>query len=485
MRTSSDGGHVRNEEETAAASANNPSNKDHRLLRRFAVLGVFLLCAAMLNVVLTIVLVPYGSKSEIAWKDYAKEDEIDCIIVGTSTAMRDISPQVLDERMGAKSFNLSTPSQTLDESFVAVRTADEDHGLTRVILGIAPSQLLRAGAPNPGSAFMFARSHVVSVPQQLEAVGYMMFEGGAIAEPVSLNMIFPWVSNKISDSVGAMIRNARMKLDGTTVYEAAEVNEAGWTYVGKGFGGYSGKLNYSSSKAQSYFTTERTEDVGVEADKAGSMDPRRQNALVDLCDYCAAHGIELYVITPPLPEYNIIEYGSDYFVLGDKTRNLVESHGGHYFDANMAKPELYESKEAYFSDAEHLNFNGADVFSSSLCDLMKAVEAGEDVSSLFLVGEDEYLTSVDGISCVFADTAPSASGVEVTARALAGSAVDVEYQFCLRDGDSWVEARGWSDDPVAELMPLGGARGPFKVRINTRQKGHKKTERFRELWAMY
>ena len=145
----------------------------------------------------------------------------------------------------------------------------------------------------------------------------------------------------------------------------------------------------------------------------------------------------------------------------------------------------YESKEAYFSDAEHLNFNGADVFSSSLCDLMKAVEAGEDVSPLFLVGEDEYLASVDGISCVFADTVPSPSGVEVTARALAGSAVDVEYQFCLRDGDSWVEARGWSDDPVAELMPLDGARGPFKVRINTRQRGHKKTERSRELWAMY
>ena len=454
-------------------------------MRRCLIIAGFLLCAAALNIVLTIVLVPYGSKSEIAWKDYAQEDEIDCLVVGTSTAMRDVNPLILDERLGVRSFNLATPSQTLDESYIAVRTAYEDHGITRVILGIAPSQLLRSTAPNPGSAFMFARSHVVSVRQQLEGVGYMLFDGGSIAEPVSINVVFPWVSNKISDSVGAMLKNARMKLDGTSVYEAAEVNEAGWTYVGKGFGGYSGKLNYSGSGARSYFMTERTEDAGVDASSSGTMDPTRRKALMGLCDYCAEHDIKLYVIAPPLPEYNIIEYGSNYFVLGESIHELVESHGGHYYDTNMAKPELYDSKEAYFSDAEHLNFKGAEVFPASLCDLIAAVEAGSDVQPLFMVGEDEYLASVDGISCVFADTEPSAAGVEVKARALAGSKVEVEYQFCLREGDSWVEARGWSDDPVAELLPPDGGRGAFKVRINTRHKGSKTTERYRELWAMY
>ena len=461
------------------ASAANPRV---RYLLAFVLL---LVSVALCNALLTLVFVPYGSKSELAWTDYAKEDKIDCVVVGTSTSMRNIGPRILDEQLDVKSFNFATPSQMLDESYVAVRTVAEDHDIKRVILGLSHSQLLRSAKPNPGSPFMYERSRVVNLQQQLEGVGYLMFNSGAISEPASLNMLFPWVSGMVSKSPAAIVENAQMKLDGTSLYDAAKANEPGVTYCGKGFSGKTKKLNYNGSEATSYFAQQRRDDVGVNSGKANSIDPSRKRVLIDLCDYCQEHGIELIAVAPPLASFNIIEYGSDYFELGHEVHDLVESHGGRYFDINLARSELFDPKESYFSDAEHLNFDGATAFTSSLCELVAAVDKGEDVTELFMAGEDEYLASVDRISCVFAETSASKNGVEITARALAGSEIEVEYQFCLREGDSWVAVRGWSTDPVATLKPVDGIRGPFKVRVNTRQVGNKDVERYRELWAMY
>ena len=461
------------------ASAANPRV---RYLLAFVLL---LVSVALCNALLTLVFVPYGSKSELAWTDYAKEDKIDCVVVGTSTSMRNIDPRILDEQLDVKSFNFATPSQMLDESYVAVRTVAEDHDIKRVILGLSHSQLLRSAKPNPGSPFMYERSRVVNLQQQLEGVGYLMFNSGAISEPASLNMLFPWVSGMVSKSPAAIVENAQMKLDGTSLYDAAKANEPGVTYCGKGFSGKTKKLNYNGSEATSYFAQQRRDDVGVNSGKANSIDPSRKRVLIDLCDYCQEHGIELIAVAPPLASFNIIEYGSDYFELGHEVHDLVESHGGRYFDINLARSELFDPKESYFSDAEHLNFDGATAFTSSLCELVAAVDKGEDVTELFMAGEDEYLASVDRISCVFAETSASKNGVEITARALAGSEIEVEYQFCLREGDSWVAVRGWSTDPVATLKPVDGIRGPFKVRVNTRQVGNKDVERYRELWAMY
>ena len=455
-------------------------------LRRVCALGLLLLGIAACNALLTLAFVPYGSKSELAWTDYAKESEIDCVIVGTSTSMRNIDPRILDERLGTKSFNLATPSQMLDESYVAVRTAYEDHGITRVILGLSHSQLLRSAKPNPGSPFMYERSRVVSAQQHLEGVGYLLFNSRAIEEPSSLNMPFPWVSGMVSGSVDAVVKNAKMKLDGTSLYEAAKANEPGVTYCGKGFCGKTKKLNFNGSDAQSYFAQQRRDDVGVSAGKADSIDPARERVLADLCDYCTQHNIELVAVAPPLASFNIIEYGSDYFALGSRAKELVESHGCHYYDINLAKPELFAYSEAYFSDAEHLNFEGATAFTTSLCKLVRAQEAGENVASLFLGGEDAYLASIDTISCVFAETSCSQDGVEVTARALTGSNVEVEYQFCVRgDDDSWKEVRGWSKDPVATLLPANGRRGTFAIRINARRVGSHDVERYRELKVLY
>ena len=459
-------------------------------MRRIVLRTVFcvtLVATAILaNALLTLVLVPYGSKSEIAWTDYAAQDEVDCVIVGTSTAMSGIDPAVLDRRLGTHSFNLATPSQLLEESYLAVRTAYEDHGITRVVLSLSHSQVMRSSSPNPGSAFMHQRSRVVSAQQNLYGMSYLLFDGGAISQPSSLNMAFPWVSNKVSESLGAIVKNARMKLDGTSLYEAAETNERGWNYQGKGFGYYTSTLNFNGKKAQSYFTQDNPEDIGVEADNAAHMDEGRARALADLCDYCVAHDIELVAVAPPLPDFTLVEYGEAYFTLSQALEDFMRDHGCRYYDLNCARPELFATQEAYFHDSTHLTVDGAEAFSEAVCTLIEQTEQDIDLSGLFLDAASR-LSAIDYVSCVFVDSTSEADGIHLLARGMAGPQVEVEYRLCANEGEDWKVVEDWSQKDAFVFLPEDGARGPVSLRVDARAAGseYADPDRFRELIAMY
>lgn len=455
------------------------------IARRLLVLLAFIACAVVVNAFLTFVFVPYGSKSELAWQDYSKEDVIDCAIVGTSTTMRSLDPAVLDKELGIHSFNLATPSQLLDESFVAVRTAYEEHGISRVILGLSHSQVLRSGKPNPCSPFMYERSRVVNPPMQLEGVTYLLFKCGAITQPSSLNMLCPWASSMVSKSLDDIVKNAQMKLDGTTLYEAASVNEPGIIYRGKGFGTNGSKLNYNGPKARSYFAQERRDDQGVDASRAGQIDPSRARVLDEICAYCKEHDIELLVVAPPLAAFNIIEYGNDYFTLGNELHDFIEARGGHYVDINLARPELCSMQEDYFADPEHTNFTGAKVFSEAVCELVSRVDRNEDVGSLFMTGE-EYLRSIDYLSCVFVDAHSEEGGIHLSARGMAGTDVNLEYQFLAKEDGAWKVIRDWSGDKSFVYLPPNKERGQVNLRVNARVVGSTaEYDRYRELVALY
>ena len=446
---------------------------------------VFLLLAAVVNALLTLVFVPYGSKSEVAWTDYAAEDEIDTVAVGTSIAMTGVDPFTLDELLGTKSFNLATPSQLLDESYLAIRTAYEDHQISRAILCLSASQVMRSSDPNPGSAFMHQRSRVVTLRQQLEGCGYLLFDGGAITTPRSINMVFPWVSNKVSQSVGAVVANARMKLDGTSLYEAAEVNERGWTYKGKGYGYHKSKLDFNGSKVESYFAMNNPEDMGVEAERASELDAGRERALRDLCSYCADHGIELFVFAPPMPDFTLVEYGEDYVMLGERLRGIVESYGARYFDMNFAQVEVLARDESFFHDSTHLTVEGAEAFTTAIARVVQGVQVGEDVGRLFMTW-DERMAGIDRISAVFVSSAVEADGVHAVARSMAGPAVRAEYQYLRNVGDEWVVLRDWSDDPTFVFVPDGGERGSFELCVSARKAGSDvEYDRYRKFTVLY
>lgn len=82
------------------------------VLRRIVETLVIVGIVVGLDVLLVYALFPYGSTSEVVWSEYAlaADQDIDTVIVGSSTGQRCIDPNVLDSTLGTSTFSLATPA---------------------------------------------------------------------------------------------------------------------------------------------------------------------------------------------------------------------------------------------------------------------------------------------------------------------------------------------------------------------------------------
>lgn len=419
--------------------------------------------AACVNACFTFAIEPYGSKSQVMWTDYRQQKDLDMVFVGTSLAERAFDPSSIDDALGTNSYNMATPGQWIEESYLALQTAVKDHHPKTVVFGFEYCDVQGDSFPNPGRAFLRYKNKG-DFPERLKDIAYCLSSDRCYTEKSSINWLFPWISNHVKMTPSAIADNIRMKLNGTTVYEAAVANERGWIYFGKGYGNYATELNYGEGSQKIYSDAYGKRD----------FDESKLATLVKMCDFCKRHDIEFLVVAPPVAVFNVLEYGNKYFAQSDQLRALVEEHGGKYYDLNLARPELLDvTNTAYFADCQHLNVAGGKAVSKAFVRLMKAREEGADVDGLFY-GQEEYLRSKNYIDFVLLKTEPAADGgVLLKAQALAGSGVQVEYQMCIFDesAGAWSEIRGWSQDSQCVFSPE--SPGVYKVRVNAREEGSK------------
>ena len=438
-------------------------------------------CFFVANSALTFLLEPYGSKSEITWTDYQAAEKIDTLVVGTSLAHHAIDPAVLDETCGSSSFNMATPNQTLEESLIGIETAYEDFGIKRVVIGVSAESLENDDAPNPSSAFLRQRGLAKGFGPTVATTVRVLFEFGAATQDDSLNCLFPWVSNHVEPGVSTVVDNARMKLDGTTVYEAAAANEVGWVHQGAGYGAVDKVLDYNGDALYQYADAA---DLDEKTAEAPELSDARLNTLAQIFAFCDAHGIELVAIGVPLPTYNVVEDGHAYFVEQAEIARVLAENGVAYYDFNLARSELFESHPEYFMDALHFNGEGGSQFTRSLGTFLNRLDAGEDVEALFY-DEEGFLASVDSVQAIAVRTESLPEGLCVRASALTGPQVEVEYQMSVRSDDGgWMVARGWSTEPT--WLYEGCPKGAVSIRIDARRVGSSEPfERFREMTVLY
>lgn len=423
------------------------------------VVSVFLF-AAIVNACVTFALEPYGSKSEVMWTDYRQQEAIDTAFVGTSLAERAFDPAVIDAEMGGNSYNMATPGQWIEESYLALQTVVEDHQPEMVVFGFEYCGVQGDKFPDPGRAFLRNKADG-DMAERLRDIAYCLTNERCYSEKSSINWLFPWVSNHVRPTPSAIVRNIEMKLDGTTVYEAAESNEPGWAYFGSGYGNYEMQFDYNKGSSTVY--------AGTYGHR--NFDEQKLETLATMCDYCEERGIEFLVVAPPIPVFNVLEYGDKYFTQSDQLRTLIEQHGGEYYDLNLARPELLDvTNTGYFADYQHLNATGGEAVSRAFVQLLKVREGGGDAGSLFYAME-EYQQAMDYIDFVLLDAEVVEEGIQLQAEALAGPNVVAEYQMCVMDEATgeWVEIREWSIDAGCLFSPE--EPGSYKFRVDVREVG--------------
>lgn len=430
-----------------------------RLRKVAALIVVFAILAAAVGAV-SFALCPYGSKSQVAWTEYRNEDQLDALCIGTSLGAQCYDPAVVDEALGASSFTMCTPVQTPAESVLTLQEALEEHQIARVFYAVDFAQFWMDYQMYPGRVYLNEKWKGDSFSQRLADMAYAMPGFAWMLTEKSVNWLFPWTEHRVGFSMVG--ENIAMQLNGTSVVEAAARNmregDNIWVYYGRGYGNYDNVCNFNSD-SQDLYT-----DLGI-----GPLQEENLRYFADLCDLCAANGIEMVAFVPPRPDFNVVTLRDYYDEYTEQLKGIVEERGGVYYDFNLAKPELFKSQESYFWDWEHCNAAGARVVSAALAQAVQLQHAGADMDALFM-SYDEKLASIDTISIVTLDEKIGDGEVQLVAEALTGTNVKPEYQFLVgAQGGELQVVRDWSPEGTCTYEPP--EEGVYTVRVNARQQG--------------
>ncbi len=436
------------------------------------VIAVFALACAV-NYSMCLALVPYGTKSEVIFHDYHQMKDLDTVYVGTSMMGRACDPNVIDPILGTNSFNIATPSQYIEESFMGIKTATEEHDIKTVVYGYELGEVLDTNYTTPGRAYVLYKDQGNLGDYLFDAgVGFTYYPENYKGEG-SINWMFPWIENHVHGAK-MVLKNLKMRFDGTNVYDAAEAQED-WKYVGtpetpgRGYYSYDEEMDFNSGRTKVY-----SDLVG-----RGELNPDKMAMLKQMAIYCQERGVEFIVVGIPEPRMNILDMADQYFTQTEEVRKVVEDNGGTFVDFNLAKPELFKYEDSIFNDYQHFDTAGGDRFSKSYAAWYTMHEAGQNTDDLFYTPE-EWLASVDTVELVELNYEISGDFITYTASVIAGPTVTPEYQFFTKDvNNKWVLAKDWSTDNTFTYTP-GPDEKYANVRVNVRPQGtNVKFQRFR------
>jgi len=418
-----------------------------------AMLGVFLTATAFS-------FTPYGSKSQLIWDEFRKQEQIDTVAIGSSLMARAYDPEAIDAEFGTNSFNLSTPGQQIPESYLGLKEAIEHHDIERVFYGVDFATFQSYSELYPGRVFLNEKWKGDPFFDRFGDLSYALDNADWMFNEKSINWMFPWTEQHVKDNFKGLLKNIRMQVDGTSLKDAAEVNEPGWSYRTKGYGNYSSVVNYNAGKPT----------VFADKYKPRALDEDSLRRLDELITLCNDNNIEFIAMVPPMPDYSLISLKKVYENNSLELKAFVEERGGKYYDLNLAKPEIFQSRENYYADYQHCNFDGASASSVALGKLIEASEAGQNVDDLFLT-LDERLDNMDYISLVRFKDSYADGGVKLTATSYAGNKVEVEYRFLEVDPDTKEQTvlRDYDTEPTFVYTPEESGR--HLIRLEARKVG--------------
>ena len=137
-------------------------------------------------------------------------------------------------------------------------------------------------------------------------------------------------------------------------------------------------------------------------------------------EFCQENGINLVLFTAPLPSaylYNTTNYQA----YMDALRDFAAENNTVYWDFSLYKDvDTLNLLVGDFSDAHHLNGQGAEKFTAVLCDTIARENAGEDVSTLFYdtVEEKLELTRISRLRWRTCNFSPEGVNMERSEKAL-------------------------------------------------------------------
>lgn len=328
-----------------------------------------LLC--ILNFTLTFLMEPLRGSSGTMWEEYYMEDELDMIFVGASFCSAASDPYIFNEKLGVKSFNMGTPLQGIEQNVSAIKTALEDHDIKTIVVNMGFFVLQMDSIDQAELSFenMKARKNS-GVAGIYDGLRYMWHEEVRNTEK-SINYLFPWLYNQEDVSWEFISKNVASKIDalknGT---DEKIVSRKGYRYY-LGEEGSKTKWEINSFR---YYPQE--------------LDSKLVAEFEELLALCSKEDVDVIVVNTPHPVYDVVSCYETYEKNEELVTELCAKYEIDYYNFSLAKPEIFDVKTAYFYDFEHLNDDGAKVFSTDFCEFLERRAIGEDMSKYFYSVEE-------------------------------------------------------------------------------------------------
>jgi len=326
----------------------------------------------LVNTALSILIEPEGGASGRMWAGYYAEEELDMIFVGSSVSQQTFIPEIFDKCVGVKSYNLGTPSQAVPQSLRAIEVAVEEHDIKTIVYGMGFSSLKYEPIPEAKLTFESARARQKGgLKGMLATLSYIYSEDVRGSED-SINFLFPWLYNYENYAWETLYNNVVRKID-----NMKEIMQNGQRDKTDGL--RKGYRNDDTSIFNYDNKWEDNTDLFYESYYNAEMLAEFEQLLI----FCQEHEVDFIVVNTPHPSFDVIAC-SDYYERNEKQlKEYCDKYGVDYYDFSLAKPEIFECKEEYFSDFEHLNKQGSEIFCERLSDFLNRRASGEDMEQYF------------------------------------------------------------------------------------------------------
>lgn len=313
---------------------------------------------------------------------YADAGKVDTLFLGSSHCYRSVDPDQVDAALGTYSFNAGSSQQLPDGSYYMLREAAAQNPLRTVYLEMFYTGYNQSASRDVPLACYLLTDHMRwNSPNRY---AYQAEMGGMTA---FIDMLLPARHGVSSPSKLPALWRAKLT-DGYVLGNTAYLTypDEGEAYRGRGF-------VYSGGTPQNAFHTL------LDVDPEAPLSDFGWEYLRKITAFCQENDIRLVLFTSPLPSaylYNTANYQA--YV--DALRAFAAENNTVYWDFSLYKDvDTLDLRVGDFSDAHHLNGQGAEKFTAVLCDTIARETAGEDVSTLFYdtVAEKLELTPDESI----------------------------------------------------------------------------------------
>ena len=357
-------------------------------------------------------------------REAAQSEQLDLVLVGSSIVYADFNPQIITERSGLETYNLTIGHMSLQGALAITRLLLQEKQPKYIALVLESDNFTKT-TENIQTQM---RLSPFLVTHPLIAMRYYL--DLCSQDQMYLDRLCLFKSSMVRD-LDDIRRNLSLWFSPDEFLSESGLSEGIMQYQGRGF------MRYTKD-GRGYDALRFTPLKPDVADETPELHDFSKKKLLEYKALCERYGSELLVVISP--NFTAQVLGRSGFL--DKNISLgafCRENGIPFFDMSLARDSFIPLLDSYYYDMYHLDGTGADIFSEKFGEMIKMYIAGEPVDHLFYSSSDEFLDSIDFITNTWIEQRSEEGQDVFKADCLRGRTVQPEYVFYLVNEDASLE----------------------------------------------